>query len=79
MQVQHSQTSVARPTCEIRGGGSSWDGDDPAIKFTWFNTNGQAARGGEFPAEVLPEIVAFAISHGYVTPKDILAAVASVI
>jgi hypothetical protein len=76
MQYRHRITSSVRPPCLILGGGSSWDDDDPAIKFGWLTVTGAIARGGEYPAVALPEMVEFAIKNGYVTAKDIVEAVA---
>jgi len=35
------------------------------VKYTWFDKNGKAARGGEFPIEALPQAMCFAIQKGY--------------
>ena len=56
------------PTCEIRIGVASWDdGSNTAksVNFTWFTSNGRAARGGEVPVEGVPQMVTFAIQKGY--------------
>lgn len=56
--------------CEIRLGTASWDdgsGEHKSIKYTWFNKDGRAARGGEFPVEALPQALCFAIRKGYIT------------
>jgi hypothetical protein len=54
---------------ELRLGVASWDkgdGKSRSIKYTWFNKkDGKASRGGEFPVEALPQMVAFAKKHGY--------------
>ena len=42
---------------EIRLGVASWDDGNRtamSVKFAWFDKNGRAARGGEFPVEALP-------------------------
>lgn len=69
------RTMIAEPyrlapaTHEIRAGVASWDdGSETAksIKFTWFNAaNGHASRGGEVPVEALPQMLEFAIKHGF--------------
>ena len=69
MQVAHSEPSTFDSDCEIRLGVASWDdGSNTAksVKYTWFDKNGKAARGGEFPVEALPQALAFAIRKGYV-------------
>lgn len=69
MKVVHSCGSKTNPNCEIRLGVASWDdGDETAksAKFTWFDKNGKAARGGEVPVEALPEMLNMAIKKGYV-------------
>lgn len=56
--------------CELRLGIASWDdgsGESKSIKYTWFDKNGKAARGGEFPIEALPQALEFAIRNGYIT------------
>jgi hypothetical protein len=35
------------------------------MKFTWFNSKGAAARGGEFPLDALPQMMEMAVKHGY--------------
>jgi len=54
--------------CEIRLGIASWDDGHAtakSVKYTWFDKNGKAARGGEFPVEALPQALEFAIRQGY--------------
>jgi len=54
-----SEPSVTNPDCEIRLGIASWDdgsGTAKSVKFTWFDKNGKAARGGELPVEALPKL-----------------------
>lgn len=70
MQVKHSETAKIDPNCEIRLGIASWDdGSNTAksVKYTWFDKNGKAARGGELPVEDLPQALDFAIRNGYVS------------
>jgi hypothetical protein len=70
MIPEHSEKSRTNPDCELRLGIASWaDGDESAksIKFTWFDKNNKAARGGEFPVEALPQALEFAIRKGYIT------------
>jgi hypothetical protein len=57
------------PNCEIRLGIASWDdgsGTAKSVKYTWFDKNGKAARGGEFPVEALPQALDFALQKGYI-------------
>jgi hypothetical protein len=47
----------------LRLGIASWDdgsGAAKSIKYTWFDSKGRAARGGELPVEALPQMIAFA-------------------
>ena len=70
MRVAHSEPAKIDPNCEIRLGVASWDdGSNTAksVKYTWFDKNGKAARGGEFPVEALPQALDFAIRKGYVS------------
>jgi hypothetical protein len=51
-------------------GTASWDdgsGTAKSVKFTWFDKNGKAARGGEMPVEALPQALDFAIRKGYLS------------
>ncbi len=55
---------------EIRLGVASWDNGNRtamSVKFAWFDKNGRAARGGEFPVEALPQALTFAIQKGYLS------------
>ena len=69
MQVAHSEPyRHGGNQEEIRLGVASWDSGDftaKSIKFTWFDKNGRAVRGGEFPVEALPQALTFAIQKGY--------------
>jgi len=70
MKTEHSETAKVDNNCELRLGVASWDdGSETAksIKFTWFDKNGKAARGGEFPVEALPQALDFAIRKGYIS------------
>lgn len=63
MQVQYSATCRTDPNCEIRIGESSWNASCKSIKYTWFISNGNAARGGEFPWEAAPQMVEAVMQH----------------
>jgi hypothetical protein len=68
MQPAFSEPAKNNPNCQIRLGIASWDdGKNTAksVKYTWFDKNGKAARGGEFPVEALPQALDFAIRSGY--------------
>lgn len=70
MRAAFSEPAKNDPNCEIRLGVASWDGGNgtaQAVKYTWFDKNGKAARGGEFPVEALPQALEFAIRRGYVS------------
>jgi hypothetical protein len=75
MDVRHSEKALNDPACELRIGGSSWDESQTSMKYTWFTSNNAPARGGEFPIEVLPQMVTMAIKHGYLQLQDIFRAV----
>ena len=69
MQPAFSEPARNNSDCEIRLGIASWDdGENTAksVKYTWFDKNGKAARGGEFPVEALPQALEFAIRNGYI-------------
>ena len=70
MKTKLREKARNNPNCEIRLGIASWDdgsGVSKSIKYTWFDKNGKAARGGEFPVEALPQALEFAIKNGYIT------------
>jgi len=64
MRPSHSEKARDDGNCEIRIGASSWDETKTSVKYTWFTTNGAAARGGEVPIEALPQMLEVAIKHG---------------
>lgn len=69
MRAAFSEPATIDPECEIRLGVASWDngkGTERSVKYTWFDKNGKAARGGEFPVEALPQALDFAIRKGYI-------------
>ena len=68
MDVAFSEPAEDFPDCEIRLGVASWDKGkktEMSVKFTWFDKNGKAARGGELPVRALPQALDFAIRKGY--------------
>lgn len=70
MITEFSEPARNDKNCEIRLGIASWDDGSEthrSVKYTWFDKNGKAARGGEFPVEALPQALEFAIKNGYVT------------
>lgn len=70
MHPLHFEPAKIDPNCEIRLGIASWDdgsGTSFSIKYTWFDKNGKATRGGEFPVKALPQMLDFAIRKGYVS------------
>ena len=70
MIIEYSEKAKCNNDCELRLGIASWDdGTETAksIKYTWFDKNGKAARGGEFPVEALPQALDFAIRNGYIS------------
>ena len=74
MVVRHKEKYLIDPEAEIRDGYASWDKGKAkhiSIKFAWFDKRGHACRGGEIPVEALPQMVAVAIKHGYLSRSDI--------
>lgn len=70
MITEYKEIVKTDKNCELRLGIASWDdGSSKAksIKYTWFDKNGKACRGGEFPVEALPQALEFAIRKGYIT------------
>jgi hypothetical protein len=73
MRAAFSEPANNHRDCEIRLGTASWDeGKDvqKSVKFTWFDKNGKAARGGEVPVDALPQMLEFAIRTGYLGLAD---------
>ncbi len=71
MEVAHSEPARDNPECEIRLGVASWDSGNhtaQAVKYTSFDKTGRASRSGEFPVEAVPQMLAFAIRKGYISP-----------
>ena len=69
MQTAFSEPAKNDTNCEIRLGIASWDDGTntcKSVKYTWFDKNGKAARGGEFPVEAIPQALDFAIRSGYI-------------
>jgi hypothetical protein len=70
MRPAFSEPARIDPNCEIRLGIASWDDGDEterSVKYTWFDKNGKACRGGEIPLAALPQALDFAIRKGYIT------------
>ncbi len=69
MKPEVSEKCRIMPNCEMRLGRASWatGPDEKSFKFTWFDKNGKATRGGEMPVEALPQALEFAIREGYIT------------
>ncbi|HTT77318.1 MAG TPA: hypothetical protein VMF50_15250 [Candidatus Binataceae bacterium] len=70
MEVAYAEPAVFDKNCEIRLGIASWDDGThthKSVKFTWFDKNGKAARGGEMPVEALPQALDFAIRKGFIS------------
>lgn len=67
MNTEFSEKAKIDPKCEICLGEASWDNSQKSVKYTWFDKNGKASRGGEFPVEALPQALDFAIRKGYVS------------
>jgi hypothetical protein len=65
MKTQHSEACRTDPNCELRAGDSSWDEGKKSFKYAWFTANGNAARGGEFPVEALPQFVEMSVRCNY--------------
>lgn len=68
MEAAFSEPARNDTNCQIRLGIASWDDGTRtarSFKYTWFDKNGKAARGGEIPVEALPQAIDFAIRNGY--------------
>lgn len=72
MHSRYSEKSKIDSNCEIRIGESSWDQNANSIKYTWFDKNGHATRGGEFPVDALPQMVRIALDNEYIKPSEII-------
>lgn len=48
---------------------AQWGEDDRSVGYAWENRNHEHARGTEFeiPKDVFPDLVAFAMKHGYLS------------
>ena len=71
MRPEIKETAVNNPSCEIRLGLSSWDLNSKSVKYTWFDANGKAMRGGEFPVEALPQMMRMALENKYLDSSDV--------
>lgn len=72
MKVEQNdkEKAIIDDSCEIRLGIASWDKGgnlSKSVKYTWFDKNGKAARGGEVPVNALPQMIDFAIRKGYIS------------
>jgi hypothetical protein len=67
--VLYSEPCRTDPDCEIRIKKAAWNEkygtDDISAKFTWFDGNGNATRGGEVPLSALPQMLEAAVKSGY--------------
>lgn len=59
--VKYAETCKSDSECEIWVKAASWDKQQTSIKFAWPDRNGKAARGGEVPPSVLPQLLDVAI------------------
>lgn len=59
--VKHAEPCMGHPRCEIWVKAASWDKNETSVKFAWPDRNGKAARGGEVPPSVLPQLLDVAI------------------
>jgi hypothetical protein len=55
---------------------AAWDDDAVALAYCWPTKNGTVAHGCELPLEVLRQAIELAVRHGFLTPGDVLRAVA---
>jgi hypothetical protein len=67
--VLYSEPCRTDLDCEIRIKKAAWNEkygtDDISAKFTWFDVNGNATRGGEVPLSALPQMLEAAVKSGY--------------
>ena len=71
MKCKDKEIAVYGSNCEIRFGISSWSDDCSSVKYTWFDKNDKATRGGEFPVEALPQMIRMAIEYKYLKLEDV--------
>jgi len=68
MVTKHKEIAKNDKNCQLRLGIASWDDGSltsMSLKYTWFDKNGKAARGGELPVEALRQALSFAERTGY--------------
>jgi hypothetical protein len=73
MKVECSEKADDSDT-NICLGIASWDDGDKtefSVKYAWKDKNGKVARGGEFPVEVLPQALEFAIRKEYLSRREV--------
>ena len=66
--MEHKEQAKIDADCEIRLGVASWDDGSKtakSVKYTWFDKNGMAARGGEFPVDALPQVALKSVACGF--------------
>ena len=69
IRAEHAEPVRNHEDRELRLGIASWDDGSNtfrSVKLGWYTKNGKVARGGEFPVDVLPQGLDFAIRKGYV-------------
>jgi hypothetical protein len=71
MQVTYSEPYHYNPTLEIRYGQSSWEPTEYSVKFTWFTSAENPARGGEVPAEATSQMFLVAVRRGAFSARQI--------
>ena len=76
IKIERVEGSTAAPDDELVIKRSSWDDDDLGLKYTWRDSRGHRARGGEIPVSVVPEAIRFVIQHGFISESAIERAVA---
>jgi hypothetical protein len=76
IKIEPVEGSTAAPHDELVIKRSSWSDDDFGLKYTWRDSRGHRARGGEIPVSVVPQAIRFMIEHGYVEKAEVEQAVA---
>lgn len=76
MEYDHTEKVHGSETDEIIIGGSSWDLQQPSVKYAWPDSRGRRARGGEVPVSAVPQMIEALVRTGYLDAQDVLRAVA---
>lgn len=71
MKVEYEEAVKGTPKDALLLGRSSWQPDEPSLKYGWPDKNGKRARGGEIPVSAVPQAVLFAARNGYLDRNQV--------